>query len=64
MIIVGLLQCGGSEMTEGRKQAQKWLDVNYNAYKGTHAIIIWTIQYGTINGYKISEPIFRIRSNV
>jgi len=33
MIIVGLLQCGGNEMIEGRNQAQKWLNVNYNAYK-------------------------------
>ena len=34
MIIVGLLQCGGEEMIEGRNQAEKWLNVNYNAYKG------------------------------
>ena len=34
MIIVGLLQSGGNEMIEGRNQAEKWLNVNYNAYKG------------------------------
>ena len=34
MIIVGLLQSGGDEMIEGRNQAEKWLNVNYNAYKG------------------------------
>ena len=34
MIIVGLLQSGGNEMNEGQKQAEKWLNVNYQAYKG------------------------------
>ena len=46
MIIVGLLQCGGNEKIEGRKQAEKWLDVNYNAYKGTKSTVLGDV---TIN---------------
>ena len=34
MIIAGLLNCGGQAMEEGKIQAAKWLNVNYNAYKG------------------------------
>ena len=46
MIIVGLLQSGGNEMIEGRNQAEKWLNVNYNAYKGISPRII-----SSVNGH-------------